>query len=172
MTELNAPNAADMDALGQALGRSLQDGAVVYLHGQLGAGKTTLVRGVLKGLGFDGRVRSPTYTLVEGYEIGGHQLYHLDLYRICGPEEMEYLGARDLDDPSLWLFAEWPEHGEGRLPVPDLVLNFEMREPGRLIRAEPRSGRGEELTRAWLARMRTIPGSEANPNRLDSKVKL
>ncbi|MGH8293354.1 MAG: tRNA (adenosine(37)-N6)-threonylcarbamoyltransferase complex ATPase subunit type 1 TsaE, partial [Gammaproteobacteria bacterium] len=70
MTDLNAPSAADMDGLGQALGRSLQRGVIVYLRGQLGAGKTTLVRGVLKGLGFDGRVRSPTYTLVESYEIG------------------------------------------------------------------------------------------------------
>lgn len=163
MTDLNAPSAADMDGLGQALGRSLQNGAVVYLRGQLGAGKTTLVRGVLKGLGFDGRVRSPTYTLVESYEIGGHRLYHLDLYRIRGPEEMEYLGARELDDPNLWVFAEWPEHGEGRLPVPDLMLNFEMHEPGRLIRAEPRSGRGEELTRAWLARVRTHPDVGGGP---------
>lgn len=152
-----------MEALGQALGRSLQSGAVVYLRGQLGAGKTTLVRGVLKGLGFEGRVRSPTYTLVEGYEIGERRLYHLDLYRIRGPEEMEYLGARDLDDPSLWVFAEWPDHGEGQLPVPDLVLNFELHEPGRLIRAEPRSGRGEELTRAWLARVRTNPGVGSKP---------
>ncbi|MDE2070424.1 MAG: tRNA (adenosine(37)-N6)-threonylcarbamoyltransferase complex ATPase subunit type 1 TsaE [Gammaproteobacteria bacterium] len=152
-----------MDALGQALGRSLQNGAVVYLRGQLGTGKTTLVRGVLKGLGFDGRVRSPTYTLVEGYEIGGHQLYHLDLYRIRGPEEMEYLGARDLDDPDLWVFAEWPEHGEGRLPEPDLVLNFELRESGRSIRAESQTGRGEQLTRAWLARLRTIPGTGGEP---------
>lgn len=152
-----------MDALGQALGRSLHNGAVVYLRGQLGAGKTTLVRGVLKGLGFEGRVRSPTYTLVEGYEIGGYRLYHLDLYRIRGPEEMEYLGARDLDDGDLWVFVEWPDHGEGRLPEPDLVLNFELREPGRLIRAEPRSGRGEDLTQAWLARMRTNPGVEGEP---------
>lgn len=152
-----------MDALGQALGCSLQDGAVVYLHGQLGAGKTTLVRGVLKGLGFEGRVRSPTYTLVESYEIGAHQLYHLDLYRIRGPEEMEYLGARDLDDANLWVFAEWPEHGAGRLPEPDLVLNFEMRDPGRLIRVEPRSARGEQLARAWLARMCTIPGDGGEP---------
>jgi tRNA threonylcarbamoyladenosine biosynthesis protein TsaE len=142
-----------MDTLGAILGLALGGGAAVYLHGELGAGKTTLVRGVLRGLGFTGRVRSPTYTLVESYEMGGRQLYHLDLYRIRSSEEMEYLGARDLDDPDLWVFAEWPERAAGRLPGPDLVLNFEVREPGRLVRAEPQSARGLELLQAWLAGM-------------------
>ena len=142
-----------MDALGANLGRTLGGGAVVYLHGELGAGKTTLVRGVLRGLGFTGRVRSPTYTLVEGYEIDGRQLFHLDLYRIRNPEELEYLGVRDLDAPDLWVFAEWPERGAGQLPPADLVLNFETREPGRLVRAKPQSTRGRDLLQAWAGRM-------------------
>lgn len=149
MIQLQAADAAAMDSLGANLGRALNEGAVVYLRGQLGAGKTTLVRGVLHGLGFAGQVRSPTYTLVEGYEIGEHRLYHLDLYRIRGAEELEYLGARDLDDPALWVFAEWPEHGERRLPAPDLVLDFELRDLGRLIRAESHTNRGHRLIQAW-----------------------
>lgn len=151
MTELNVADAAAMDSLGADLGRALGGGAVVYLHGELGAGKTTLVRGVLRGLGFSGQVRSPTYTLVEGYEISGRRLYHLDLYRIRRPAELEYLGVRDLDDPELWVFVEWPERGQGSLPVPDLVLNFEIQEPGRRIRAEGKSQRGQALARAWVA---------------------
>lgn len=139
-----------MESLGANLGQSLGDGAVVYLHGELGVGKTTLVRGVLRGLGYTGQVRSPTYTLVEGYEFDGRQLYHLDLYRIRGAEEMEYLGARDLDDSNLWVFAEWPERGGGLLPGSDLVLNFELREPGRLVLAEAQTERGQSLLQAWL----------------------
>lgn len=150
MTELDVAGAAVMDSLGADLGRALTGGAVVYLQGELGAGKTTLVRGVLHGLGFAGHVRSPTYTLVEGYEFGARRLYHLDLYRIRGAEEMEYLGARDLDDSKLWVFAEWPERGAGRLPAPDLLLNFELREPSRRIRAEAHTARGRELLQAWL----------------------
>ena len=157
-----------MGSLGVKLGRALGGGAVVYLRGELGAGKTTLARGVLRGLGFTGRVRSPTYTLVEGYEVGGRQLYHLDLYRIRGSEEMEYLGARDLDDPDLWVFAEWPERGAGWLPGPDVVLNFEMREPGRLVRAEPQTARGQELLETWLSGMGQktgeLEGAGGEPN--------
>lgn len=145
-------DAAAMDSLGANLGRALTGGAVVYLRGELGAGKTTLVRGVLHGLGFTGQVRSPTYTLVEGYEFGARRLYHLDLYRIRGAEEMEYLGARDLDDSKLWVFAEWPERGEGRLPAPDMLLNFEVREQGRCVKPEVQTARGQELLQAWLAR--------------------
>lgn len=160
-----------MDSLGANLGRALGGGAVVYLHGELGAGKTTLVRGVLGGLGFSGQVRSPTYTLVEGYEIGRRWLYHLDLYRIRGPAELEYLGVRDLDDPELWVFVEWPERGQGSLPASDLVLNFEMQEPGRRIRVEGKTRRGQELARGWTARMQA---GFAGGRRLggSSKVKL
>lgn len=154
-----------MDSLGANLGRALTSGAVVYLRGELGAGKTTLVRGVLRGLGFTGQVRSPTYTLVEGYEFGARRLYHLDLYRIRGAEEMEYLGARDLDDPDLWVFAEWPERGERRLPASDLLLDFELWEPGRRIRAEAQTTRGERLLRAWLVGKGRAVGGTAKPRR-------
>lgn len=140
-----------MDTLGMRLGHALEGGAVVYLNGELGAGKTTLVRGVLRGLGFSGRVRSPTYTLVEAYDIADRRLYHLDLYRIRGPAELEYLGIRELDLPDLWVFVEWPERGEGRLPAPDLVLSFELLEAGRRISLAAASARGRDLEAAWQA---------------------
>ncbi|MGH8398048.1 MAG: tRNA (adenosine(37)-N6)-threonylcarbamoyltransferase complex ATPase subunit type 1 TsaE [Gammaproteobacteria bacterium] len=153
MIEFTVADASAMDKLGVQLGHVLKSGAVVYLHGELGAGKTTLVRGVLHGLGFTGSVRSPTYTLVEGYEFSGRWLQHLDLYRICAPAELEYLGIRELDDPDLWVFVEWPERGETALPRPDLILILEAQEPGRRIRLEAQSARGQTLAEAWRGAM-------------------
>lgn len=140
-----------MDALGGQLAGALTGRAVVYLSGELGAGKTTLVRGVLHGLGFSGHVRSPTYTLMEGYEFPGRILQHLDLYRILDPGELEFLGVRDLDMPDSWVFVEWPEHGAGYLPSPDLELNIELRDPGRRVGLASRSPEGRRLAAAWLA---------------------
>lgn len=138
-----------MGRLGAALARALSEDAVVYLNGDLGAGKTTLVRGVLRGLGHTGRVRSPTYTLVEGYEVAGRTLYHLDLYRISDPGELEFLGVRELDTPGQWVFIEWPERGAGALPPADLSVHFAVTEPGRLLTLEALTGRGQALARAW-----------------------
>lgn len=151
MTTLTAADPAEMGARGQCLGRALRGGVVVYLQGELGAGKTTLVRGVLKGLGHPGPVRSPTYTLVEGYDLPGHMLYHLDLYRIRGFAELEYLGIRDLDDPDLWVFVEWPERGSGSLPAADITLRLEMQDPGRVMHADAATERGRALVSAWLS---------------------
>ncbi|MGH8283986.1 MAG: tRNA (adenosine(37)-N6)-threonylcarbamoyltransferase complex ATPase subunit type 1 TsaE [Gammaproteobacteria bacterium] len=149
MSQFAVADAASMGSLGAQLGRALNGGAVVYLQGELGAGKTTLVRGVLRGLGFTGSVRSPTYTLMEGYRFSGRWLQHLDLYRIRAPAELEYLGIRELDDPDLWVFVEWPERGEAALPLPDLVLGLELPESGRLVKLEARSTRGRTLAEAW-----------------------
>lgn len=159
MTTFTAANPEEMDALGQSLGRALQTGVVVYLQGELGAGKTTFVRGVLKGLGHVGPVRSPTYTLVEGYDVPGHVLYHLDLYRIRGLAELEYLGIRDLDAPALWVFVEWPERGAGGLPAADVTLRLEMRDPGRVLHADAASERGRTLVAAWLAQINEAPAT-------------
>lgn len=138
-----------MDALGMQLGRILRSGAVVFLMGELGAGKTTLVRGVLHGLGFTGHVRSPTYTLMEGYEFQDRVFQHLDLYRIQDAAELEFLGVRELDNPNRWVFVEWPERGTRHLPTPDLELNIEFLESGRRIGLTARSERGRELAEAW-----------------------
>ncbi len=111
-------------ALGAALSRILPSGSVVYLHGELGCGKTTLVRGLLHTAGWVGRVRSPTYTLLESYALPQAHYLHLDLYRLVTAEELEYLGLRDwLALTPIWLI-EWPERGAGALPPPDLHLHL------------------------------------------------
>lgn len=155
MTVFPAADAGATQALGAALAQALVqslEGAVVYLCGELGAGKTTFVRGVLRGLGYTGAVRSPTYTLVEGYETCGRMLYHLDLYRIADPVELEFLGVRELDAPEHWVFIEWPERGEGRLPRPDLELGFTVSGSGRRVKSSPATVKGEALLGLWQGR--------------------
>lgn len=106
---------------------------VVYLHGDLGAGKTTLVRGALRALGYEGAVRSPTYTLLERYELGGQVIVHFDLYRLADPEELHALGLRELLEEAAMLFFEWPERGEGLLPPATLTLRFDLEGEGRRV---------------------------------------
>jgi len=124
--------------------------AVIHLTGDLGAGKTTLVRGFLRGLGYTGPVRSPTYTLVEPYPIGDMTLYHLDLYRLADPEELEYLGFRDLLVEPVLVFVEWPERGKGWLPAPDLEITIRHREKGRSLKFTGHSPVGER----WIEVLR------------------
>ncbi len=112
------------EALGSRLADACMAGTVIHLAGELGAGKTTLVRGLLRRLGYAGPVRSPTYTLVEPYEVGAHRIYHLDLYRLADPGELEYLGVRDLEAQA-WCLVEWPERGSGYLPAPDLGVELD-----------------------------------------------
>ena len=122
-------------ALGAALARALPPrtggGWVLYLQGDLGAGKTTLARGLLRALGVEGPVRSPTYTLVERYETDRGGVLHLDLYRIADPGELDFLGL-DSEQPLLWL-VEWPERGSGGLPAPDLLLRLSVAGGGRAV---------------------------------------
>jgi len=133
----------------QAFGASLADAcprrALIFLQGDLGAGKTTLVRGFLRGRGHQGAVRSPTYTLIEPYELPDGNVYHLDLYRLGDPEELEYLGLRDLLAEDAVLLIEWPERGEGWLPVADLAIELGHLPEGRNMRLRPRSGTGEAI---------------------------
>ncbi len=143
--ELQLPATADTEALGERIARLLEPPLVIWLKGDLGAGKTTLVRGVLRGAGQAGRVRSPTYTLVEPYELPGMRICHLDLYRLADPEELEFLGLRDLLDPETVLLVEWPERGAGVLPAADLTLSLRYEGEGRQVRLEAGSGRGEAL---------------------------
>lgn len=127
---------AEQLALGAALWNAgLRQGAV-YLRGDLGAGKTTLTRGLLRAAGHQGTVKSPTFTLVEPYQVHGLWLFHLDLYRLEEPEELELLGIRDLFDPSALLMVEWPERGYGILPSPRLDIRLSHRGRGRLNRLE------------------------------------
>lgn len=118
-----------MKALGRALGEALQmpsrQAIVVAIRGDLGAGKTTLVGGVLNAVGFAGNARSPTYTLIEPYETPRRHFFHLDLYRLADPREVEALGLRDLLMSDAALLIEWPERGEGVLPVADLAISID-----------------------------------------------
>ena len=134
------------EALGGRLARSLPARAVVYLHGDLGAGKSTLARALLRALGVTGAIRSPTYTLVEPYALAaGGQALHLDLYRIGNPGELEFLGL-DPAEARLWL-VEWPERGQGVLPAADLEIALAVEGGGRSCRLISKSPTGE----AWLA---------------------
>lgn len=129
--EIELPNPDAQLAFGERIGRLLPRRLVVYLEGELGTGKTTLVRGILRGLGHSGPVRSPTYTLIEPYELPAARVYHLDLYRLSDPEELEYLGLRDLSGEDAVLLVEWPERGAGTLPPPDLITRIRYQEKGR-----------------------------------------
>jgi len=126
----------------------LEPPLVVYLRGDLGAGKTTFARAYIHALGYVGYVKSPSYGLLETYEAGGRKVLHLDLYRIEDPEELEYLALRDLFDERTVLLVEWPDRGGARLPAPDLLLDFSEAETSRTIRAQARSERAETLLAA------------------------
>ena len=135
-------SAAATEALGAQLAQRLKPGCVLELHGDLGAGKTTLVRGLLRALGHRGAVKSPTYTLVEPYQIDSWRVFHWDLYRLTDPEELEFLGLRDQLDGEAALLIEWPERGQGELPAADLIISLGYVGAGRAARLEACSPRG------------------------------
>lgn len=134
MTRIELADEAATLGLGARLERALRaaGGGVVYLHGDLGAGKTTLARGLLRAAGVEGTLRSPTYTLMEPYAAGGQSFLHLDLYRLADPAEVEHLGLRDYPvESTIWL-VEWPEKGAGFLPPADLDVRLAIAGTGRV----------------------------------------
>lgn len=134
-------------ALGAQLGQQSAGHGVIYLEGELGAGKTTLTRGLLRSLGHEGAVKSPTFTLVEPYAIDGRNIWHFDLYRLADPEELEFLGIRDYFDADDLCIIEWPQRGRGVLPVPDLRVLLTSGQQGRHARLEPCTPRGAQWCR-------------------------
>ncbi len=138
MTPLRIEVASEraMLALGRSLSRRLRAGMLLFLEGELGAGKTTLVRGLLRGLGYTAHVKSPTYTLVEPYDFTDFVVYHLDLYRLEEPEELEVLGVRDYLSSGDICVVEWSERGAGVLPEPDVKITIEYDADERIVALE------------------------------------
>ena len=154
MFTLEIPDAQQQEALGAMISADAPAAFIVYLEGDLGAGKTTLVRGFLRGLGYRGNVKSPTFTLLEPYELDDRAVYHLDLYRLADPGELEYLGLRDLLVQDATLLIEWPEQGRGMLPNADIVVDIGYRGEGRSLGFRSYSAEGERLLGALNVRLR------------------
>ena len=138
---------AELTALARRFASGLGDGGVIHLRGDLGAGKTTFARALLGALAVGARIKSPTYSLIETYEVGDLRIHHLDLYRIAAPDELEFLGLSDLAAGRFLMLAEWPERGGHALAVPDLVAHLEHAGAKRRVRLDPRTVRGKR----WLA---------------------
>jgi len=151
MLELYLPTPDHTDLLGQLLARTRPAQALVELQGDLGAGKSTTARALLRALGVQGAVRSPTYTLIERYPLAdGSEAWHLDLYRIGGAGELDFLGL-DEGSASLWL-VEWPERGQGVLPPTDLRVELTIDREGRRARLTALSDSGE----AWVKQLAAV----------------
>lgn len=131
-----------MVAFGQRLGAVMNDG-VIFLEGDLGTGKTTLCRGILRSRGHQGAVKSPTFTLVEPYDFDSGPVFHFDLYRLVDSEELEYMGIRDYFQPANLCLVEWPEKGAGFLPEADLQVSISVEGSGRTVVIMPLSGHGQ-----------------------------
>lgn len=123
-------------ALGNALAGTLPRAALVFLHGDLGVGKTTLVRGILRALGHSGAVKSPTYTLLEPYEFPSCLVYHFDFYRVADGRELDFIGIDELMDSGALKLVEWPERAAGRLPAADVVVRMRVEGGGRRVEIE------------------------------------
>ncbi|MBS4078975.1 MULTISPECIES: tRNA (adenosine(37)-N6)-threonylcarbamoyltransferase complex ATPase subunit type 1 TsaE [Pseudomonas] len=136
-----------MSDFGARIARVTQGHGLIFLEGNLGMGKTTLSRGIIRGLGHVGSVKSPTFTLVEPYEIGDVRAFHFDLYRLVDPEELEFLGIRDYFEDDALCLIEWPDKGAGFLPKPDLTITISPQDSGRSLKILSQGSRGE----AWCA---------------------
>jgi tRNA threonylcarbamoyladenosine biosynthesis protein TsaE len=126
-------NTEETEQFGAQLWELLPPKCLVFLQGDLGAGKTTMVRGFLRAAGFSGAVKSPTYTLVEEYSLADRQVFHFDLYRVADPEELEWIGIRDYFDQDAVCFIEWPGMGKDYLPEPDVVITLTPEGTGRSL---------------------------------------
>ena len=145
------PDEAATAALAVRLAAALDDGLVLYLHGPLGAGKTSFARALLSAAGVGERIKSPTYSLIEGYAAATRAAWHLDLYRIADPGELEWLGLDALSDPAALVLVEWPERGAGALPAADIELRLDYLDKGRGAVFLARSARGDHVLQRFAA---------------------
>lgn len=142
---------AETLAFAQRLAVCLDGHGLIFLHGELGAGKTTFCRGILRGLGHEGAVKSPTFTLVEPYSLGGLQVFHFDLYRLGDPNELEYIGFDDYLESRGLILVEWPERAAGFLPVSDLSLRLQVEDDGRRLSITASTDHGAQVIRQLRA---------------------
>ncbi len=124
------------EKFGGELWKILPKKHLIFLRGDLGMGKTTLVRGFLRAAGFQGTVKSPTYNLVEEYDIAGQKIFHFDLYRLTEPEELEWIGIDDYLNQNSICFIEWAEKGVGILPSPDKIITLSVHDEGRFVKID------------------------------------
>ena len=139
-------SAEETEAFGAKLFNEIQGKLLIFLTGNLGAGKTTLLRGFLRAAGYQGAVKSPTFTLVEEYLIGDQKFYHFDLYRLNDPEELEWIGIRDYFMEEAVCFIEWPDQGHGFLPDPDIRIKLEVKGNGRELEMDRLTGRDKKTS--------------------------
>ena len=137
-----------MVSLGARLGAACEPGLVIFLQGDLGMGKTTFSRGFIQSLGYAGAVKSPTYTLIEPYQLGDLQVFHFDLYRLGVPEELEFIGIRDYFGDLSVCLVEWPEQASGLLPSADISITFEILQDGREIMLHAYTDAGQKCLNA------------------------
>jgi tRNA threonylcarbamoyladenosine biosynthesis protein TsaE len=142
---VDLPDEAATTALAEHVAAVMAEGLVIYLHGDLGAGKTSFARALLMALGVGERVKSPTYSLVESYRLPERTAWHLDLYRIADPGELEWLGLDALSDPAALVLVEWPERGAGALPAADLQIDLDYAGLGRKAAFSALTSRGAAL---------------------------
>ena len=149
------------DVLGAHLAPLLASGMVIFLSGHLGAGKTSLARAMLRGLGFSGKVKSPTYTLVELYTVSRLNLYHFDFYRFHDPREWDEAGFRDLFNEDNICLVEWPDKAGGLLPAADLTIHLQIRGSGREVEITAGSEQGRTCLKELAKHYGSLPSHES-----------